>query len=125
MRKFLFIPLSVLAIGVLAACGSRQPAPVVIVPPQQPAPPTVVTSPPATSAPAVVQTVALRPGMGRIETVGAAPNASAGGTAIAMQRLGIRMDDGSMQYVDTPSPGHGVGDRVELTREGFIRRHPS
>ena len=125
MRKFMFIPLSVLAVALLAACGSRQPAPVVIVPPQQPAPPTVVTAPPATPAPAVVQTVALRPGMGRIETVSPAPSASAGSTALSMQRLGIRMDDGSMQYVDTPSPGHAVGDRVELTREGFIRRHPS
>jgi hypothetical protein len=41
-----------------------------------------------------------------------------------MQRLGIRMDDGSMQYVDTPSTGLSIGDRIELTREGFIRRIP-
>jgi hypothetical protein len=51
--------------------------------------------------------------------------ASAGGTAASsMQRLNIRMDDGSMQVVDTPSQGLSIGDRVELTRDGFIRRIP-
>jgi hypothetical protein len=130
MSKFLILPLSVAALAVLAACGSRQPAPVVVVPPQQPASTTVVTQPPATAAPAapgpaVVQAVALRAGMGRIESMGPAPAASAGGTAAsAMHRLNIRMDDGTLQLVDTPSPGLAIGDRVELTREGYIRRHP-
>jgi hypothetical protein len=35
------------------------------------------------------------------------------------------MDDGSMQYVDTPSTGLAIGERIELTKDGFIRRHPS
>ena len=131
MTKLSFVPLSVAALVVLAACGSRQPQ-VVVVPQQQPAPPastTVVTPPPAASAPApaVVHAVTLRPGMGRIESMGPAPAAaSAGGTApSAMHRLAIRMDDGTMQIVDTPSPGLSVGDRIELTGEGFIRRLPS
>jgi hypothetical protein len=133
MRKFLFVPLFVAAAAVLAACGSRQPQ-VVVVPPQQPAPPastTVVTPPsttaaPATPSPAVVHAVALRPGMGRIESMGPAPAAaSAGGTTPpAMHRLNIRMDDGTTQVVDTPSSGLSVGDRIELTNEGFIRRFP-
>jgi hypothetical protein len=63
--------------------------------------------------------------MGRIESIAPATTASAGGTAPAsMQRLNIRMDDGTMQVVDTPSTGLSIGDRVELTREGYIRRHP-
>lgn len=128
MRKFLFVPVSVAALAVLAACGSRQPQ-VVVVPAQQPAPPattTVVTSPPAAaSAPSVVHAVALRPGMGRIESMGPAPAASAGGTAAsAMHRLNVRMDDGTLQPVDTPSTGLSVGDRIELTRDGYIRRFP-
>jgi hypothetical protein len=127
MRKFLLVPLFVAVAAVLAACGTRQPQ-VVVVPQQQPAPPattTVVTPPPAaTSAPAVVHAVALRPGLGRIESMGPAPTASAGGTASAMHRLNVRMDDGTMQLVDTPSSGLSVGDRIELTREGFIRRFP-
>jgi hypothetical protein len=88
----------------------------------------VVTPPPATAGAStpVVQAVQLRAGMGRIESMGPAPTASAGGTASSpMHRLNIRMDDGSMQMVDTPSSGLNVGDRVELTREGYIRRIPS
>jgi hypothetical protein len=42
-----------------------------------------------------------------------------------MNRLRIKMDDGSMQVIDTPSTGLSNGDRVELTREGYIRRIPS
>ena len=122
MSKFVLIPLSVAAVAVLAACGGRQPAPIVVVPPQTP----VVTVPQASAAAPVVQSVALKPGFGRIETLGQAPTASAGGTApSAMQRLGIRMDDGSMQYVDTPSTGLAIGDRIELTRDGYIRRMPA
>ena len=118
MGKFLSLSLSVTALALLAACGSRQP--VVIVQPAAP----VAAVPQAAAAP-VVQATALRTGFGRIETITGAPTASAGGTApSAMQRLGIRMDDGSMQYVDTASAGLAVGDRVELTREGYIRRHP-
>ena len=118
MGKFLSLSLSVTALALLAACGSRQP--VVIVQPAAP----VAAVPQAAAAP-VVQATALRTGFGRIETITGAPTASAGGTApSAMQRLGIRMDDGSMQYVDTTATGLAVRDRVELTREGYIRRHP-
>jgi hypothetical protein len=35
------------------------------------------------------------------------------------------MDDGSMQHVDTPSTGLAVGDRIELTKDGYIRRIPA
>ena|SRR3712207_3625629 len=122
MTRIIPVSVSVFALALLAACGGRQASPVVVVPPATP----VVTVPQGQQAAPVVQAVQLRPGMGRIETMGAAPTASAGGTAAgAMQRLGIRMDDGGIQYVDTPSQGLSVGDRVELTREGFIRRIPS
>lgn len=122
MSKFLILPLSVVGFALLAACGSRQPTPVVIVPPA----PVVTTPPAASSGPAVVQSVpAMRPGMGRLESMAPATTASAGGTSASqMQRLNIRMDDGTMQVVDTPSTGFSIGDRVELTREGYIRRHP-
>jgi hypothetical protein len=121
MVKFLPLSLSLAALALLAACGSRQPAPVVVVPPAP-----VVTTAPAVTAPVVVQAAALRPGFGRIESMAVVSTAaSAGGTApTSMQRLNIRMDDGSMQVVDTASPGLAIGDRVELTREGYIRRHP-
>ena len=117
------LPLSVVALALLAGCGSRQP--VVVVPPAP-----VVTTPPATapataSVPVVAPSATLRAGFGRIESMTPVQTASAGGTApTAMQRLGIRMEDGSMQVIDTTAPGLAIGDRVELTREGYIRRHP-
>jgi hypothetical protein len=123
--------LSGVALALLVACGGRQPAPVVVVPPapvvsSPPPTTTVVTAPQAATTPAVVQSVPLRPGFGRIESMGQAPSASAGGTTPpTMWRLGIKMDDGSMQVVDTPSTGLAIGDRIELTREGFIRKYPS
>lgn len=122
MRKFLLLPLSAVALAVLAACGGRQPAPVVVVPPAP-----VVNAPPANPGPPIAAPIAsIRAGFGRIESMTPVQTASAGGTApTSMQRLGIRMDDGTMQVVDTASPGLSIGDRVELTREGFIRRHPS
>ena len=131
MSKSLILRLSSMAgIALLAACGSRQPQ-VVVVPPSAP----VVTQSSSSPAPAVAQpapgaavarsVAAIRPGMGRIESIAPA-SASAGGTAPSeMQRLNIRMDDGGMQGIDTPSPGFAIGDRVELTREGYLRRIPA
>jgi hypothetical protein len=125
MSKFLILPASVFAVALLGACGSKQPAPVVVVPPAPPA--TVVTSPQsAPSAPVAAAAASIRPGFGRIESMTpVAATASTGSSApSAMNRLNIRMDEGSLQLVDTPSAGLQVGDRVELTREGYIRRIP-
>ncbi len=121
MSKLLSLPLSVVGFALLAACGTREPQVVVV-----PQPPPVVTQAPAATAPVAAPAAAMRPGFGRIESMTPVSTAaSAGGTApTAMQRLGIRMEDGTMQVVDTPSPGLSIGDRVELTREGYIRRHP-
>ena len=118
------LPLSLVALALLAGCGSRQP--VVVVPPAP-----VVTTPPASpaatapSAPVVASVAPVRAGMGRIESMTPVQTASAGGTApSSMQRLGIRMDDGTLQVIDTPSSGLAIGDRLELTREGYLRPHP-
>ena len=119
---FKVLPLSVIALALLAGCGSRQP--IVVVPPAP-----VVTTPPASapsaSVPVVAPAASLRAGFGRIESMTPVQTASAGGTApTSMQRLGVRMEDGSMQVIDTAAPGLATGDRIELTREGYIRRHP-
>jgi len=122
MSKFLILPVSVFAVALLGACGSRQPAPIVVVPPSPPA--AVVTSPQA--APVAAAAASIRPGFVRIERMSpVATTASTGSSApSAMNRLNIRMDEGTLQLVDTPSAGLQVGDRVELTREGYIRRIP-
>ena len=139
MSKFLILPLSIVGVALIAACGSKQPAPIVVVPPSNPTPPTtVVTAPGSASAPAPAPVAAtpatpvasavtpIRAGFGRIDSMGPAPSASGGATAsTSMNRLRIKMDDGSMQVIDTPSTGLSNGDRVELTGEGYIRRIPS
>jgi hypothetical protein len=122
----LYFPLSLAAVAALAACASSDPvtpapAPVVVVP--SPAP--VVSAPPPVvvqqAAPGVVAPSALRPGFGRVEAITALPpSAAAGGTA--MSRFGIKMEDGTVQYVDSAAQGLYVGERVELTRDGQIRR---
>ena len=132
MSKFLILPVSFAAVALLSACAHREPAPIVVVPPS-PAPSTnVVTAPgsasaaPAPSVPVASAAAQLRPGFGKIESMSpVAATASSGSSApSAMNRLNVRMDDGTSQLLDTPSAGLQVGDRVELTREGYIRRIP-
>jgi hypothetical protein len=84
----------------------------------------VVAAAPAAPA-VVVQPTALRPGFGRIETIGAVPAASGAGSTApgAMRRLGIKMDDGTVQYVDSDAP-NAIGDRIQLTGDGYIRPAP-
>ena len=127
MSKF-GIAVPIVAIAALGACASEQPAtpapaPVVIVPQQAPAP--VVTAPAAPTAVVVAPPVSIKPGYGRVETITALPTASGAGTTAAsdMRRLGVRMEDGTFQYVDAPAGSIKVGDRVQFTPEGYIR-HP-
>jgi hypothetical protein len=127
MKRFALVLSPIALAALLAGCGSDpvQPAPVVVTP--APAP-TVVTAPAATGtvvapAPAVVVASApLRAGNGRVESVSALPPSAAAGGGSA-RRVGIKMDDGSMQYVDTPAQWISLGDRVELTADGQIRRN--
>ena len=114
MRK-LYFPLSLAAVAVLGACTTSSPvapapAPVVV------APAPVATAP----APGVITPSAIRPGFGRVETITALqPTAGAGGTT--MRRFGIKMEDGTVQYVDSVGTGISVGERVELTRDGHVK----
>jgi hypothetical protein len=118
MNKF-SIPFALGAVALLGACASEPqpaapaPAPIVVVVPQQQ--PVVVTEAPR---------AAVRAGSGRIASMTGVPvTAGAGATGpSSMRRLGIKMDDGTDQYVDTEAAGLAIGDRVTLTNEGYIRR---
>ena len=121
------IALSVAALG-LAACTHEPvapaPAPVVVVPQSQPM---VVTPAPQVVAPAGQMVVVpapapLRAGFGRIESISSV-SASAGGTVAAdeTRRFAVRMDDGTVQYLDARAPNLAIGHRVEITRDGYIR----
>ncbi|MFL6573432.1 MAG: hypothetical protein ACJ8G4_16860 [Burkholderiales bacterium] len=112
-RLALAAPLAILA-ALSAGCASRAPqtpAPVAITPIEQP----------YRAGTGVVQAVTPAPG-----PLGAGPNTSARNPAAAteagLQRLRIRMDDGRMMYVDTPSRDFAPGTRVLLSDANEIRR---
>jgi hypothetical protein len=112
--------LSLTAVAILAGCATEHkvapaPAPVVVAP----APAAAVVVAPAAAQP-------LRAGTGRIESILNIPPSAAAGSNVpgANKRVGIRMDDGSVQYIDTAANGLAVGDRVALTSDGYMR-HPA
>jgi len=131
------------ASAVLAGCATEHkvapaPAPVVVQPaptagtvvvPTQNPPAAAVVVPPAAPGSIVVAPAApqpLRAGTGRIESLLDIPASAAAGSSVpnANKRVGIRMDDGSLQYVDTAASGLVVGDRVAITSDGNMR-HPA
>ncbi len=126
MSRFL-VAIYLIPLAFVSACSTYDPvtpAPVVVAPTAAP----VVTAPVVTAAPtagpAVVVPTALRAGNGRVESITTVASAAAGATgsaASSVQRVAVRMDDGTVQVVDTRATGLALGDRVELTRDGMIR----
>jgi hypothetical protein len=124
MNKSVLV-LAPLAAAAIAACTTNEPvtpapAPVVIAP--QPAPPAQVAVVPGTAAAGGSMVVvpanpgALRVGAGRVDSIVTVPNASSD-----MRRVGVKMNDGSVQYVDGRVPNLSIGDRVEITSDGHLR----
>jgi hypothetical protein len=112
-RLALAAPIAILAVF-LAGCASRgpaTPAPVAVTPIEQP----------YRAGTGVVQAVTPAPG-----TLAAGQNTSARNPAAtaeaSKQRLRIRMDDGRMVYVDTPSRDFVAGSRVLLSDANEIRQ---
>lgn len=91
---------------VLGACGT---------PPQTPPARNIVTN-----------VHPYTPGTGVIQAVYPAPpanvSAATGGTVQPMQRLEIKMDNGKVQYVDTPNREFTKGMRVSLSQDRYIKR---
>ena len=128
---------SSIAVALLGGCASEShvtpaPAPVVVSP--APAAPAVVVPQangqavvvPQPSTAAVVVPPApgpLRAGLARVDSITPIPVAAAGGGTVSSgtRRIGLRMDDGSVQYVDTTASPLSVGDRVEITADGKMR----
>jgi len=96
-------PFALAAIALLAACNTTP----------QSATPTIAT---------IVHP--LHAGTGVVQAVMPAPvMVSAGaGSSEPLQRLEIKMSDGKMQYVDTPSREIAKGDRIQLGADGIIRK---
>lgn len=76
----------------------------------------------------VAQQMPYKAGTGVVKTWAAAPSPAAGASGRVdpsgggMLRLGIKMDDGAMQYIDTDSRDFPIGTRVELTPDHIIKR---
>ena len=112
-RLALAAPIAILA-AFVAGCASRGPentAPVAVTPIEQP----------YRAGTGVVQEVTPAP-----RPMAAGPNTSARSPAATaetgMQRLRVRMDDGRMMYVDTPSRDFRPGARVLLSDANEIRQ---
>jgi len=95
------------AVAALGACST---------PPQ--------TGGPAQPGPSIVTNVhPYSAGNGTVQSVSPTPvMAGAGSSSEPMQRLEIKMDNGSTQYVDTTSRDFTKGARVTLTEDKLIRR---
>jgi hypothetical protein len=113
MKRLVYATPIALVAALLAGCGSpgqKSPASASFTPQQAP----------YWAGTGVVQAVTPAPAPLKVGAAGA----SAGATqqATGMQRLRIRMDDGRMMYVDTPSSDFQPGTRVQLTANNEIRR---
>ena len=96
------IPLAVIA-AVLAACSTPREAP----------------------APRIVAVEhSYIPGTGVVQSVMPTPVAAAAGSSPTepMQRLEVKMDNGKVQYIDTPSRDFTKGMRITLTPDRYIKR---
>jgi hypothetical protein len=135
--------LSAVALAALAGCATEsrvapapapvvvQPAPpagAVVVPQNAPAGSAVVVPQSGTGAVVVAPTTPgpLRAGTGRIDSILDLPAGAAAGSTVpgANKRVGVRMDDGTLQYLDTAANNLAVGDRVSITSDGHMR-HPA
>ena len=76
----------------------------------------------------VAQQMPYKAGTGVVQTWSAAPSPAAGASGRVdpsgggTLRMGIKMDDGTMQYVDTDTRDFPIGTRVQLTEDHLIRR---
>ena len=132
------LPLALAAAAALGACTSYDPdyratAPAVT------APNAVTTAPGAVAGPVVVpgavvvapatpvqRTLPFRPGWGVVESVAILRpypvTSSSAGASSAVYRIGVRMDDGTVQNFDVDR-NMSIGDRVELTADGRVIRN--
>jgi hypothetical protein len=95
-------PFALAAIALLGACSTTP----------QPTTPIATIVHPLSAGTGVVQAVMPAPSM-----------VSAGaGSSQPLQRLEIKMSDGTMQYVDVRSNEIAKGDRVQLGADGIIRK---
>ena len=129
MKKLPLVVLSLVAAATLTACGGRTYEASVTTAPQAyvVAGPTVVYPYPTGAVATYVQpsgvvvesVTVLRPGFGRVESIQQVVNLS--GAFTGFRRLTLRMDDNTIQVLDTRGPDLTMGARVEITTDRNIR----
>ena len=131
MKKVPLVALSLAAAATLAACGGRTyeasvtPAPqaAVVVPAQTVVYPYSTTGAVATyvqpSGVVVESVTVLRPGFGRVQSIQQVVDLT--GAFTGFRRLTLRMDDNTIQVLDTRGPNLSAGARVEITTDRNIR----
>jgi hypothetical protein len=102
MMKKLAIPLSLLAIATLAACGNQQPR-------MESADSAYYVTP--------VPGASVRPGSGKIMTL-MDPTGPVNG--VSWQRMSVHMDDGSTQILDRRGAQVAMGATVRVRSDGTL-----
>ena len=77
-----------------------------------------ITTPAPTSAPVSV----LAPGTGTVQAIAANPPSAAAGGSAAGQEIQLRMDDGTVQWVNVQGATFQPGQRVTVTADGRVLR---
>jgi len=125
-RLALAAPIALLAAALAAGCSSppKTPAAAQIKPVEQPYLPGTGVVQAVKPAPAPMpMTEADAKGQPTAASTSASASAKPAPTPTSgMQRLSIRMDNGRMVWVDTPSTEFQPGTRVQLTEANEIRR---
>ena len=76
----------------------------------------------------VAQPMPYKAGTGIVQSWAAAPSPAAGASGrvdpsgSGTLRMGIKMDNGTVQYIDTDTRDFPVGTRVQLTEDHIIKR---
>jgi hypothetical protein len=107
MMKKLAIPLSLLAVASLAACGNQQV--------RTDSSETVAYVPPVPGA-------SVRAGSGKIMVL-MDPAGPVNG--ISWQRMTLKMDDGSTQIIDRRGPQVAMGETVRVRSDSTLKRDPN
>jgi hypothetical protein len=124
LRLAVAAPIALLA-ALAAGCASpvQKPAAATIKPVEQPYMAGTGVVQAVKPAPAPMPVAEAAPARGQPASGSASPSAGAKPAPTSgMQRLAIRMDNGRMVWVDTPSTEFQPGTRVQLSEANEIRR---
>jgi len=127
MNRLPFV-LSSIALATLAGCAESGitlvPEPAIVAQPPSHAVGAAGKAGQASAGATASAATALRAGFGRVESIHVVPTADAAtraGAKTTSKQITMRMNDGTLQYFNTQG-NVVVGDRIEITSNGTMRR---